>query len=1024
MSQPWHPGLLPEMSPSYYFTALPEQAEDHTFQFMWSAPGATSHPTMTQRHHPNSLPPGTVSGQHTPPYSSQASEIWSDPAPPGFTERTSVSGSSSEGIPDTVSNAQHQPFNHVEQVAGDLHSQFDPLQGIGPMYPTQEIPQHLLYLPENLKDLHDGNAEHVVAATANQVPPRHASQRMSTRPGMGVPGQGVDDTEDLSSIIDTVRRVIARNPNPQSSSPSVLGLGSIRGEITKYLDSVWRRQMPPPDSKKKQYYRCQADNCGFEGSNKATFKRHVEVQHYPRWEFYCHHDNNCCTSLATRPRRKDKIREHYKNHHKEFPSDDIIKDRKVLLPCETVCICSRTVYDWDDFYQCFMEHCKCEPPSVDDDSQDSHGRPTKRRRDDSNGGSFDRGTGNGGSASYKQGYGRSGNADGGGQHHSFSGVSGNQLSNGDSRPILRARSVSDSYDGRPKGSQSYQATEESPPMSESRPSGSGSNQRGRSKKKSTRPPLDLRGLQGQASSHSSVNNCKTCGHVFNSCSTCCDSPPSADRCHICPPMERTQAVHVNSPHEDLALSQSLRMDRDMRFADPLHFNPQAGPDILTTVNPQLYIATEQYDWQINQARQEHAPAQGMIPRTNRQQSFFQGNQSYMAGAVHEVQVRGMSELEMEISIMDSKSKGDSNKSQGSSTWSVSLPFRSSPEPLRGSKSFLSGPPLPLRKPLTGTSSISAGGMEITTREVIGPLSLDNPSSGCRCPCRTRPQAMYFARGRLDIAPGRMIEVDFQMLPEARGMKPRGGIGHPLRTRIHVVVKMFRLRTAARSTSDKHKKEACAAFKEALEATVYGPDAETTIEQEDAKLVALDNSGSDWEAESVAESISTEYTQASTGTDITVPCASNLPRPPSLIFSRTSSCTDLTLPSRPSSPAISGFRPKSPYTDLKLHTRARSRSPLRWSLDDDTLSNEELPIQDVGLYEKEEELALDSDLRSSLDRLSRWTGGVPADELRSGVSAWNPERVCQYLLGHSLSVIFSQASRDNGLNPSWDKKPSF
>lgn len=167
------------------------------------------------------------------------------------------------------------------------------------------------------------------------------------------------------------------------------------------------------------------------------------------------------------------------------------------------------------------------------------------------------------------------------------------------------------------------------------------------------------------------------------------------------------------------------MGQDMRFADPLHFNPQAGPDIPATVSPPLYITMEQYDWQINQARQEHSQAQGMIPRTNRQQSFFQGNQSYMAGAVHEVQVRGMSELEMEISIMDSKSKGDPNKSQGSSTWSVSLPFRSSPQPLRGSKYFLSGPPLPLRKPLTGTSSISAGGKQF-------PLSASFPVSLLTC----------------------------------------------------------------------------------------------------------------------------------------------------------------------------------------------------------------------------------------------------------------------------------------------------
>lgn len=960
----------------------------------------------------------------------------------------------------------------------DHYPQVELLKDIDPRHIDQDIPQQL---PENLKDPRDENAQNVVASTPNSVPPEPASQRMPTQPSMGISRQEADDT--LALIQSAIRRLLARKPTPQSLSPIMQGFDIIRDEIDEYNDDFNRETMPPPSNspaakessrkntaaRGKQLYRCR--ECQMQGTNKAVLRRHVETMHYPRWEFHCHYEDEGCDTFSKKhPRRKDKMLTHYRVCHKQEPPEDL---RMFLSPCPPICVlCTGTVQDWRAFYECFLSHCMVVTVSSSNagsSRQDRHGRGgSKRPRDDND--SFNRGAGNGGSGNggpplSNQGYGSSGNVNGGGHYHSFSGISGNQLSNGDSKPMLRARSASDSCDGRTKRSRPHQANDVPPPTSESKTSGSSNDQSGRSKKKTTRPPLNLGSLQGQAGSQSSVNNCKTCSHFFNTCPTCRDSPPSTDRCHACPPLERTQALQASNPHADLALRQSLT-GQNMAFAGHPQFNPQdihAGPNIPTTVNPEL-LAMEQYHWQINQARQRHAPAQGLIPRTSNQQRAFGGNQPYMAGAVHDVQVRGMSELDMESSILDSKAKWNSKKTQGSSTWSVILPFRSSPPPPRGSQLHLSGSqlprpgsPLPLCKPLTGTGSVSVGGkqsplsvpfscftsylpryltidpltsigMEIITREFIGPLSLKGPSSGCRCPCRTKPPAMYFTRGRVHIAPGRKIEVDLTMAQEAHDTGTRG-MGHPLRTRIQLVVKIFRLRTAAKSASDKHKKEVCAAFKGAPEATVYDGDAATTTDQEDVMLVS-DNSGYDWEVESVAECTTTVYTQASTCTDITVPSAPNSPRPPSLIFSETSSCTDLTSSSsRPSSPGFSGYSPKSSCADPKLPATARSRSPLRWSLDDDTLSNEELPIPDVGIFEKEGEgkdmePVLGSGLKSSLDKLSRGRGGVPADEIRSGVaSAWDYDRVSQYLMGQSLSDIFSRASRGNGFNPSWDKKPS-
>ena len=243
-------------------------------------------------------------------------------------------------------------------------------------------------------------------------------------------------------------------------------------------------------------------------------------------------------------------------------------------------------------------------------------------------------------------------------------------------------------------------------------------------------------------------------------------------------------------------------------------------------------------------------------------------------------------------------------------------------------------------------------------------------------------------------------MDFKMEPEARGTS------HLLRTRVQVVVKMLRLRSSvARSANGKHKTEAHAAIKDALEATLEGTETKATTSHDQVKEANLDNLEYDSDVESV--------------TDTTFSANS-----------RASSCTDLTQFSPPSSPPPWDDSKSSFCTDLELPPSANSGSRFYLDWDVNTICSEEQPDHDIELFEEEEkelELSFDLDLHSSLNRLARCTN-VPAEDLCSDQTpdllAWDSDRVAEYLTNYLLFVMFSLArSRDNNLNPCYEKPPS-
>lgn len=826
----------------------------------------------------------------------------------------------------------------------------------------------------------------------------------------GGPTQEVDTTVDLESFRNGVLCKLAGNPPPEWVSQLLGYLDCLRNEVNEHASAS--QSEPKPLSAKLakktldrtlRYYRCHERDCGTEVQLRNTFKRHLQDMHYHDVDYYCHHEG--CRTNRQPFHRRDKIRNHHRMTHgassEEVPWNEI-NQRKISYACPPVCaVCFLSVPDWSSFYECYADHCEIipAPPKPGSSCQGNHGRGNKRRRPDSDD-SDDDGEDNGGPASSKKGSRRAGNAARQSQHlHGWR--------NGASQPVQQ-RSASDTCDGRTMAAQDHHMNVIHPITSILQPSEPGSDQQWRIRQEPRRPQFDPRNSQGQDAPQPSVRQCRYCNHILDPifCTACYRSDRLTPWCHNCTPAQRAQAEQgINFQNRALGSSytsgQAVRLTRAQSNLQT-SFGARMGPT-MAPPNHNLSGQIAQRPQQPNHLSTQQVHTQGA--HSNTQRNLFGGSGSYTVRAVQDVLVHGMSELEIESSSFESKGKLDS-KSRGSSVWSIVLPFRGSP---------------PTRKHVMGTTTIPADGkqtpfrvlpllhllfkaihyyrfanstgIQAVTQQFIGPPTLTqvNPSSGCQCNCRTRSQESYFARSRVDMAPGRRIEVDFKMAPEARGTS------HLLRTRVQVVVKMLRLRSSvARSANGKHKTEAHAAIKEALEATLDGIETKTMTSHDQAKVTDLDIPEYDSDVESVTDSIFSEN-------------------------SRASSCTDLTEFSTSSSPLAWATSETSFSSDLELPPSARSSSPFDMDWDVDTLCSEEQVAHDIELFEEEEkelELTFDLDLRSSLDKLARCTNVLTEDlcsDQTSDLLILDPDRVAEYLTKYLRFVMFSLA-RSRGEQP--------
>jgi hypothetical protein len=78
------------------------------------------------------------------------------------------------------------------------------------------------------------------------------------------------------------------------------------------------------------------------------------------------------------------------------------------------------------------------------------------------------------------------------------------------------------------------------------------------------------------------------------------------------------------------------------------------------------------------------------------------------------------------------------------------------------------------------------------------LEAPHPVSRCQCPCVTVPTVDYEAHASIQLSPDERVEMAFKMTP---AREP----SHPLRTRVRVFVKLFRLRASAAQSNTKQQR---------------------------------------------------------------------------------------------------------------------------------------------------------------------------------------------------------------------------
>lgn len=840
--------------------------------------------------------------------------------------------------------------------------------------PTHIRPEDLLTSGED-----DGNpiAPSLAAGPSQESDPQgiNARQREEVTPP-------VVETLDTSHLENAIQRFLDRNPGPVLLGQFIECLDNAKN-VAVHRISAHEGENPETShtaavNGTKPTYSC--PKCGMNTKNRAVFKRHTDNMYFPEYRYFCYYEGCPYENF-----RRDKVATHIKSKHVEMPDMDIVDRIKVSLPCPTLCICTRMVRTWAEFWDCYLDDCSDQPRPSHIPGNNKGG---DERQED------------GSQSTFGQGNPVSGNVAGQRQPDSVHAINPQQLINAPTGVLPRRTSAQPIRITRPGASISRPSqtnTHHNRPQNHHRTPirTQRNNLRGRNPRRPRRDSAAHRHHGPASSPHQS--QCGSCQHVFDSC--CAGIRPSQNGCHRCvgaPPIIQTNQNPTGGYDLDTPpASQAVQYD-------PAYLDSEAhlGQALFDGIIP-MTGPSDSDGWDGIHYQQQGGHAQrGRAQQMN----------SHRVLALPEVVVRGISESEMEsdISVLDLKARSQAKKADKIEPALVGLPFRIPvPRPRRALTGAATMPSGGKQTSLTYSSTgiitswrnitpdlLTPTDMELVTRQAFGPPSMSKVdlSSGCQCSCRTKSQGTYFGRGRVDIAPGRKVEMNFRMIPEERAA------GHPLRTRIQVVVKMLRLRTStAKSASHKHKEEAHAALKEALESTLEGSE---TTTKEGAKIVDLDDSADDSDVESIADSTFSACSRSSSYSDLALLSPSR-PSSPAFACPRRSSCADLSVPSLWSSPL----------------------AQCDW--EEDTPSSEDEPARDVELFEEEEnelEFRFDLDLEASLNKLSRWTG-VPTDDLCSDISVWDPERVFQYLMKYLLFVIFSLArSRDHDPNPCWDKRP--
>ena len=580
-----------------------------------------------------------------------------------------------------------------------------------------------------------------------------------------------------------------------------------------------KRAQPPVSSngsidRDRERYQCLL--CEAQKKRKAiilsfgSLKRHLSTMH----EIY---DSEFRCPAPGCPKtfyRRDRMREHLTLIHKkpDLKAADVEATRVRVPPPITCPVCPETIQSWDAFFRHIKNHCLVRSGSVT-----ASNKGGRSRRGGNGGGNGGNGNGSSfagpnsaqaqppsyyGNQSSNQGNGQSGNSLHPGP---FFGNFMNRTKN-NARPGSIMHSVSDdqlnlSHRKGPNnvidelsvddlfnptfdpnfhftGGISRQPSQSRPPRNPGLPQ---VDQFPQKRKRPSKPeePLNQK--------PSSPRKCTRCNHDLGKCRHCSHFTESVRGCHKCsdqPGVAMQAGLSSGMPVQTRQDPSSTLVTLDQSYLDP---RPLGDFELSQYMPPQ-----EPY-YHSDGALQYHGTQTQRHSFDSAIETFiddFSPTTSFIGVAMvvedhkplYDVQneVQGSPEFDCDLKLLRSIGLGP-----------LIVPFSPKSHIKQTKKSALIGP-----APGSYTDLVFRNAGSKPT------LQAPEPVPQCQCPCVTLPAVKYKAHASAQLSPYERVEMTFKMSPATRESS------HPLRTRVHVLVKLFKLRSSITKSSAKKKQRNC------------------------------------------------------------------------------------------------------------------------------------------------------------------------------------------------------------------------
>ncbi|KAJ5930468.1 hypothetical protein N7466_005961 [Penicillium verhagenii] len=741
-------------------------------------------------------------------------------------------------------------------------------------------------------------------------------------------------------------------------------------KASKTTSSKPSRAPPPDTSKKDKSIQCIAVGCNILFGHVGSLQRHVESSHHPRATI-------CCPEPGCQERchRTDKFRDHCRLSHLRNPSNEEIKHYTIELPAPASCsLCTRTVKGWKEFYRCFKSHClsvngrgEAGAPNDDGSNRDIFDQGPYNAQLQNNGSNFSGPRNDGLGMHEAQEYNNLGN-------NYYPGNSTQNWQHLQAQSCISPtvprqasdmlRSSSDGIIARqpPQArldvpSHAHHQKRQASEQDHSELPG-GSNELGST---TQRPFKRSRQTRNEPQEY---QHCRTCSHLFKDCTICKSKVvrPGA-RCHACPTqdavrLQESALISQRSRHNELNPSQA---GMNMNYLNMIDLG-----------NLQQFPSSQNFPTQRSFGR-------GNVPSSRRPGNYgpSTGNPQGRSNFTNMVMFMDVSELSEE-EMLSPKSK---TPDACFGTWLSCLPIRDSlPRWLSKVPQTAKALECETEEAVTSESQLSI---------ILPTAKLANISPFvCGCPCVTK--SLLSSNARVEIVPGRHLDMNVTILSEDR-------TSHPLRTRVHVVIKLLKLRSSvARSANKKKNQEDARTIQQVLMASLAGSASANLVEEAEEDTVddtdvseSEDDDGLFSDVESVTSSVDDTSSVADLGNAL-VPYK----RPGyGDLFSGDDSDEE--------------SEDDEDVLDLIAY---RSSGPDDHSGDavfDETqalyIGSDGHEVEEVG--EVELEMSFDLDLQDCLDTLASLTDGL-ADVQSSDDTTTDPELVFNYFFRYIVYLIFS------------------